>query len=43
MYNEIEGGLIPDKIGTVKLPHAVTLLPEFEHLICSRLPKNVPV
>ncbi|CAI5681706.1 unnamed protein product [Oreochromis niloticus] len=37
------GEEVPDKIGTVKLPRAVTLLPQCEHLVWGRLPSNVPV
>ncbi len=37
------GDKVPNKIGTVKLPHAVTLLPQHEHLVWGRLPCNVPV
>lgn len=37
------GGEVPDKIGTVKLPHAVTLLPQHEHLVWGKLPSNIPV
>lgn len=38
-----KGGAIPDKIGTVKLTQAVTLLPRHEHLVWGRLPANVPM
>ncbi|XP_076848086.1 uncharacterized protein LOC143493505 [Brachyhypopomus gauderio] len=34
---------IPDRIGTVRLPRAVTLLPKCEHLVWGKLPSNVPV
>lgn len=37
------GDVIPDKIGTVKLTQAVTLLPRHEHLVWGRLPANVPL
>ena len=37
------GDKVPDKIGTVKLPRAVTLLPQHEHLVWGKLPSNVPV
>lgn len=37
------GDKVPDKIGTMKLPHAVTLLPQHEHLVWGRLLCNVPV
>lgn len=33
----------PDKIGTVRLLHAVTLLPQQEHLVWGKLPSNAPV
>ncbi len=35
------GEELPDKIGTVKLQHAVTLLSKKEHLVWSKLPNNV--
>lgn len=35
------GDEVPDKIGTVKLTQAVTLLPRHEHLIWGRLPAKV--
>lgn len=34
---------VPDKIGTVKLTQAVTLLPSHEHLVWGRLPASVPM
>ncbi len=37
------GDSVPDKIGTVKLSHAVTLLAQQEHLVWGRLPSNVPL
>lgn len=37
------GEEVPDKIGTVKLPRALTLLPQCEHLVWGRLSSNVPV
>ncbi|KAK0138964.1 hypothetical protein N1851_024508 [Merluccius polli] len=37
------GDKVPDKIGTVKLPRAVTPLPQREHLVWGKLPSNVPV
>lgn len=33
-----KGGTIPDVVGTVKLQHAVTLLPGQEHLVWGKLP-----
>lgn len=41
--NRWKGGVIPDIVGTVKLPQAVTLLPHHEHLVWGRLPANSPV
>ena len=38
-----KGSDTPDKIGTVKLTQAVTLLPRHEHLVWGRLPPNVPM
>ncbi|KAJ8417020.1 hypothetical protein AAFF_G00282470 [Aldrovandia affinis] len=37
------GDKVPERIGTVKLPRAVTLLPQQEHMVWGRLPCNVPV
>lgn len=37
------GDKVPDKIGTVKLTQAVTLLPRHEHLVWGQLPSKVPV
>ncbi|KAK0154898.1 hypothetical protein N1851_002790 [Merluccius polli] len=37
------GDKVPDKISTVKLSRAVTLLPQREHLVWGKLPSNVPV
>lgn len=37
------GDEVPDTIGTVKLPSAVTLLPQREYLVWGRLPCNVPL
>ncbi|KAJ8396768.1 hypothetical protein AAFF_G00013670 [Aldrovandia affinis] len=37
------GDKVPERIGTVKLPRAVTLLPQQEHIVWGRLPCNVPV
>lgn len=37
------GGEVPDKIGTVKLPRAVTLLPQHEHLVWGKLSSNISV
>ena len=36
------GGDVPEKVGTVKLTQAVTLLPKQEYLLWGRLPSNVP-
>ena len=33
---------VPEKVGTVKLTQAVTLLPKQEYLLWGRLPSNVP-
>ena len=46
MFTNVErwkGAPFPDKIGTVKLTQAVTLLPRHEHLVWGRLPANVPM
>ena len=37
------GEEVPDKIGTVKLANAVTLLPQREHLVWGKLPSKAPV
>ncbi|XP_038128016.1 uncharacterized protein LOC119774555 [Cyprinodon tularosa] len=46
MFTNVEhwrGEEVPDKIGTVKLTQAVTLLPRHEHLIWGKLPVKVPM
>lgn len=46
MFTNVErwrGSDVPDKIGTVKLTQAVTLLTRHEHLVWGRLPANVPM
>jgi len=46
MFTNVErwrGSAAPEKIGTVKLTQAVTLLPRHEHLVWGRLPANVPM
>lgn len=46
MFTNVEhwrGEEVPDKIGTVKLTQAVTLLPRHEHLIWGKLPAKVPM
>ncbi|XP_066566330.1 uncharacterized protein LOC136753848 [Amia ocellicauda] len=46
MFTNVErwrGIAAPEKIGTVKLTQAVTLLPRHEHLVWGRLPANVPM
>lgn len=46
MFTGVEcwkGCEVPDKIGTVKLTQAVTLLPKHEHLVWGRLPANAPM
>ncbi|KAL2087418.1 hypothetical protein ACEWY4_016246 [Coilia grayii] len=46
MFTNVErwrGGAVPEKIGTVKLTQAVTLLPRHEHLVWGKLPANVPM
>ncbi|MBN3297877.1 CP2J2 protein, partial [Amia calva] len=46
MFTNVEqwrGSEFPDKIGTVKLTQAVTLLPRHEHLVWGRLPASVPM
>ncbi|XP_060760477.1 uncharacterized protein LOC132870694 [Neoarius graeffei] len=46
MFTSVEqwkGQEIPEKVGTVKLTQAVTLLPRHEHLVWGRLPPNVPM
>ncbi|KAJ7992883.1 hypothetical protein DPEC_G00266690 [Dallia pectoralis] len=46
MFTNVErwrGSEVPDKIGTVKLTQAVTLLPRHEHLVWGRLPASVPM
>lgn len=37
------GDEVPDKIGSVKLPRAVTLLPQQEHLVWGKLSSKAPV
>ena len=37
------GADVPEKVGTVKLTQAVTLLPRQEYLLWGRLPSNVPM
>lgn len=37
------GADVPEKVGTVKLTQAVTLLPRQEYLIWGRLPSNMPM
>lgn len=37
------GENVPDKVGTVKLTQAVTLLPKQEYLVWGRLPSQVPM
>lgn len=46
MFTNVErwrGGTVPERIGTVKLTQAVTLLPRHEHLVWGRLPAKVPM
>lgn len=43
MFNTGRVVPVPDKIGTVKLIQAVTLLPKHEHLVWGRLPATVPM
>ena len=46
MFTNVErwrGGPAPEKIGTVKLTQAVTLLPKQEHLVWGRLPAKSPM
>ncbi|KAK0149499.1 hypothetical protein N1851_009770 [Merluccius polli] len=46
MFTNVErwkGSAVPDKIGTVKLNQAVTLLPRHEHLVWGRLPAKSPM
>lgn len=46
MFTSVErwkGAAAPEKIGSVKLTQAVTLLPRHEHLVWGRLPANVPM
>lgn len=37
------GPEVPDKVGTVKLQQAVTLLPQKEHIVWGKLPPSAPV
>ncbi|KAI4812430.1 hypothetical protein KUCAC02_023818 [Chaenocephalus aceratus] len=37
------GEELPDRIGTVKLQHAVTLMAKKEHLVWGKLPNNAPM
>lgn len=37
------GPEVPDKVGTVRLQHAVTLLPQKEHIVWGKLPPSSPV
>lgn len=46
MFTTVEpsrGTSCPEKIGTVKLTQAVTLLPQHEHLVWGKLPAQVPM
>jgi hypothetical protein len=46
MFTNVErwkGSAVPEKIGTVKLTQAVTLLPRHEHLVWGRLPAKSPM
>lgn len=43
LKHQEEAADVPEKVGTVKLTQAVTVLPRQEYLLGGRLPSNVPM